>query len=147
MNAKSTRMLLITTVLLLLPTIATADRTIEIEKVPLDKDHLALQTGSELYQGFCAVCHGPAARGDGPASAALDPTPVDLTRLAVDNHGTFPTMSVMHCISGRFQPSDHHSEMPAWEAVFVAATDDPVGSRLRVRNLTLYLETIQQPAD
>ena len=147
MNARTATRVLMTAALLLLPQIATAERTIEIDKVPLDRDHLALQTGSELYQGFCAVCHGPAARGDGPASPALDPAPVDLTRLAIDNHGEFPTMAVMHSISGRFKSSGYHTEMPAWEAVFVAATSDPVGSRLRVRNLTLYLQTIQQTSE
>ncbi|WP_236685868.1 FTR1 family protein [Pseudoxanthomonas suwonensis] len=35
--------------------------------------------GRELYAQLCASCHGPAGAGDGPASAGLDPPPIDFT--------------------------------------------------------------------
>ena len=124
-----------------------AGDSVVIEKVSPDLDHLGLLEGAELYQGFCAVCHGPAAMGDGPAASAINPMPADLTRLSHHNGGSFPTLSVMHAISGKYQQTAYHSEMPAWEKVFVAATGDPLGARLRVRNLTRYLEEIQRPAD
>ncbi|MBI3989236.1 MAG: cytochrome c [candidate division NC10 bacterium] len=31
--------------------------------------------GKEIYTKFCASCHGPSGRGDGPAAAALNPKP------------------------------------------------------------------------
>jgi mono/diheme cytochrome c family protein len=31
--------------------------------------------GGEVYQQFCASCHGPEGNGDGPVSAGLDPKP------------------------------------------------------------------------
>ena len=133
--------------LLMAAAISLAGETVVIEKVPPDLDHLGLLEGADLYQGFCAVCHGLAAKGDGPAANALTPMPSDLTHLSVQNGGTFPTLSVMHAISGRYQGRTHHSEMPAWEKVFVSATGDPLGARLRVRNLTRYLEEIQRPVD
>jgi high-affinity iron transporter len=34
--------------------------------------------GETLYAQLCASCHGPDGRGDGPASAGLDPPPSDL---------------------------------------------------------------------
>ena len=35
--------------------------------------------GSQLFQTSCALCHGPAGKGDGPAGVALSPPPADLT--------------------------------------------------------------------
>lgn len=132
---------------LLIPQIGNADQTVVIDKVPLDLDHIAMREGAEIYQGHCAVCHGPKAKGDGPAVPALEILPSDLTLLSSQNGGEFPSLAVMHTISGRFQEADYHTEMPAWEKVFVAATGDPLGARLRVRNLTRYLETVQEPLD
>ena len=38
---------------------------------------LALQRGELLYGVYCASCHGPEGRGDGPSSAASKPPPRD----------------------------------------------------------------------
>jgi mono/diheme cytochrome c family protein len=35
--------------------------------------------GARVFAAYCAVCHGPAGKGDGPAAAALVPPPSDLT--------------------------------------------------------------------
>jgi len=35
--------------------------------------------GKELFSVHCQTCHGPAGKGDGPASQALEPRPRDLT--------------------------------------------------------------------
>ena len=35
--------------------------------------------GKEKYNQICASCHGPSGKGDGPAAAALDPKPRDLS--------------------------------------------------------------------
>jgi len=35
--------------------------------------------GGEVYQSYCATCHGDAGKGDGIAAAALDPKPRDLS--------------------------------------------------------------------
>lgn len=35
--------------------------------------------GKEIYTKSCASCHGAAGKGDGPAAAALNPKPKDLT--------------------------------------------------------------------
>ena len=36
-----------------------------------------LESGAHLFAQSCAVCHGPAGHGDGPAASALHPTPAD----------------------------------------------------------------------
>ena len=38
--------------------------------------------GKEFYAKHCAGCHGPGGKGDGPAAAALNPKPSDLTNKA-----------------------------------------------------------------
>ena len=45
-----------------------------------------VQQGAALFQTHCAPCHGPTGRGDGPAAAALDGPPADLTAEHVDDH-------------------------------------------------------------
>ena len=37
------------------------------------------EKGHTLYATRCAFCHGASGRGDGPAGAALKPTPTDFT--------------------------------------------------------------------
>ena len=69
--------------------------------------------GALLYQRYCASCHGIDGRGDGPAAAALQPRPTDLTRL------TYGTMEIMERIDGRRSISAHGtSAMPVWGQVF-----------------------------
>jgi mono/diheme cytochrome c family protein len=34
-----------------------------------------VEAGKAKFQQFCATCHGPTGHGDGPAAAALKPTP------------------------------------------------------------------------
>jgi len=38
--------------------------------------------GKELFAKHCGGCHGPGGKGDGPAAAALNPKPTDLTNKA-----------------------------------------------------------------
>lgn len=44
---------------------------------PLSED--AAIAGGEIFQTTCATCHGPGGHGDGPAGAALNPPPKDLS--------------------------------------------------------------------
>lgn len=46
-----------------------------------------VSAGRELFLQDCAACHGEAARGDGPAGAALDPKPNDLTKVRTYKYG------------------------------------------------------------
>jgi high-affinity iron transporter len=41
-----------------------------------------LPRGAEVYQAYCAGCHGPSGRGDGPAGAGLNPPPANLADAA-----------------------------------------------------------------
>ena len=41
----------------------------------------AAPQGAEVYQAYCASCHGETGRGDGPASGSLVPPPKNLADL------------------------------------------------------------------
>jgi mono/diheme cytochrome c family protein len=59
-----------------------------IKKTPIATTSLA--SGKEMFNTYCAVCHGKDARGNGPAAAALKVPPADLTMLAERHGGKFP---------------------------------------------------------
>lgn len=84
-------------------------------------------SGAELYQRFCASCHGATAEGDGPVASALNVAVPDLTRLAVRHRGTFPVEQVRRIVDGRDIPAAHGARrMPVWGYEFATATvSDP----------------------
>jgi mono/diheme cytochrome c family protein len=102
--------------------------------------------GPDLFRAHCAACHGPEGKGNGPAGAALKTKPADLTILAKNNGGKFPTQRVQKFISGD-DPSllSHGSrEMPVWGPIFHQVEEDQDFGNVRLQNLIKYLETIQQ---
>jgi mono/diheme cytochrome c family protein len=100
--------------------------------------------GVDTYKAYCAVCHGPQAKGNGPAAAALKKVPADLTTIAKRNGGKFSTTDVEAVIMGQQVPASHGSrDMPIWGPVFQALASDPAFMKLRVTNLVDYLKSIQ----
>jgi len=49
---------------------------------PVKANNVSRARGKKLFAANCASCHGASARGDGPAGAALNPRPADLTVMA-----------------------------------------------------------------
>ena len=121
-----------------------ADTQPEIRKVSPTPASPA--SGKEIFTTFCSVCHGPDAKGAGPAAGALKTPPADLTQLAARSGGTFPELRVVGAILGDAgRPSAHGSQqMPVWGPVFRSlARDNGAATRMRVANLTAYVETLQ----
>ena len=56
----------------------------KIERTPAKP--IASVEGVDTFQAYCASCHGPNAKGDGPAAKALSKTPADLTMIT-KRHG------------------------------------------------------------
>ena len=99
-----------------------------------------------MYRAYCAACHGLGGKGDGPASSALKTAPTDLTQLAKRSSGKFPELQVFGAINGDRQVPAHGSkDMPVWGVVFRGMGDNGVsGAKLRIRNLTRYIESLQE---
>jgi putative copper resistance protein D len=57
--------------------------------MPVPYDAATIAAGASLYAANCTACHGGTGHGDGPASAALNPKPADLTapHLGYHTHG------------------------------------------------------------
>ncbi len=99
--------------------------------------------GVDLFNAYCAVCHGRDAKGHGPAAAALKTPPPDLTMILSRNGGTFPSGVVQDTIMGANKMASHgNDEMPIWGPVFKALHDE-AGRTLRVANITRYVELLQ----
>ena len=56
--------------------------------------------GPALYTAYCTVCHGKDGKGGGPMAKSLKVAPLDLTRIAIRNRGTFPMVRMQRIISG-----------------------------------------------
>lgn len=99
--------------------------------------------GPGMFRAYCSVCHGLDAMGDGPAASALRKRPADLTQLSRKN-GKFPAFHVSNVIQGNDVIAAHGSrDMPIWGTVF--RTLGPGTVKLRIDNLTRYIESIQRP--
>lgn len=44
---------------------------------PVTNDKTSIKAGKKMYKQLCAVCHGDRGKGDGLASAALNPKPAN----------------------------------------------------------------------
>src|SRR5215475_5774823 len=75
----------------------------------------ALDVGKAEFLSSCASCHGTDGKGKGPVSGQLKVAPADLTILAKNNNGVFPTNAVYETIYGpRTIPAHGTREMPIW---------------------------------
>ncbi len=100
--------------------------------------------GRDLFQAYCASCHGSDAKGHGPAAAALNTKVADLTVLAKRNNTLFPSDRVRNTIMGDDVLASHGSrEMPIWGPIFHQVESDVDRGNVRLGNLMKYLESIQ----
>ncbi|MFZ0632828.1 MAG: c-type cytochrome [Acidobacteriaceae bacterium] len=122
-------------------------QTTQIKEVPIKPTSAA--SGKQMYNSYCATCHGVDGRGNGPAASAMKTSPTDLTNLAKTNGGMFPDAHIATVLQFGVENSAHGSpEMPVWGTAFrslakgTAAPD--AQEQQRIANLTGYLKTLQQ---
>jgi mono/diheme cytochrome c family protein len=106
--------------------------------------------GAALFQKNCAYCHGEGAAGDGPLAGAMAIKPRNLTTLAKDNDGVFPTEAVVMRIDGRRPLVSHGSPMPVFgpyfegaEAMVKSETGQPILTSRPIADLVAWLQSIQ----
>ena len=101
--------------------------------------------GKEMYDNYCAVCHGKDGKGTGPAALSMKTSPTDLTALAKKNSGKYPAPHVAAVIRGQATRSAHGSQdMPVWGPLFSSISQGHEGQvQQRITNLVDYLETLQ----
>jgi mono/diheme cytochrome c family protein len=102
--------------------------------------------GSSVFRTYCASCHGPSGRGDGPVAEFLKRKPADLTRIAERNAGTFPAERVFQMIDGRQVVKAHgDSQMPVWGDAFAKSTtdSDERAVKAKIDSLVEYLASMQ----
>jgi mono/diheme cytochrome c family protein len=102
--------------------------------------------GRDLFEFYCATCHGRDGKGRGPAAAALKIPPPDLTRLAVRNGGTFPRQRVEAFVTNGgsvLTPPHGSSDMPVWGPVFRSLDPSDTMVKIRIANVVEYIGSIQ----
>lgn len=102
------------------------------------------------FRALCVDCHGADGRGGGVAAEGMTPAPVDLTRVAADNGGTFPRLQVMGHIYG-FTPGRSESPMPEFGDLldgptipYDAGHGIPTPTPVRLVALMEYVEAMQR---
>ncbi|SDY45471.1 Cytochrome C oxidase, cbb3-type, subunit III [Jannaschia faecimaris] len=111
------------------------------------------EPGAEVFQQYCATCHGSDARGGGPLSEYMTDAIPDLTKLSARNpkaEGQFPMLDIIHIIDGRTGLRAHGGPMPVYGAIFAeeGANRENWGqvmyTRGKIMSLVYYLESIQE---
>jgi len=114
-----------------------------VQKVSVSRT--SLDSGKQMFIHYCAACHGPSGKGDGPAAAAFKKAPRDLTKLTRDNGGKYPAMHVTATLS-LDECCVHGSKvMPVWGPLLSSVSANEGEKQLRISNLVKYIETLQAP--
>jgi len=103
-------------------------------------------TGAEVFRTYCATCHGPSGRGDGPLAGAMRQKPADLTEIAKRNGGEYPSDLVFRTIDGKTPVRGHGGpDMPVWGDAFARSRDggDAATVKQRIDSLVEFLRTLQ----
>lgn len=137
----------LTVILVLLAATAAIAQTAtvpQIQQVPAP--YTSPASGQEMYEAYCASCHGVDGDGLGPAAPAMKSAVPDLTTLAKRSGGEFPAFSVSQQIVGDRLVSAHGSkDMPVWGPVFSRLSQQrPAEVIQRVANLTSYIKSLQK---
>jgi mono/diheme cytochrome c family protein len=100
--------------------------------------------GRDLFEFYCASCHGRDGKGGGPVVPALKTAPPDLTTIAARSGGTFPAARVESFVTGdQVLPAHGTREMPVWGPIFRALDPSDTMARIRIANTVSYVESIQ----
>ena len=109
-------------------------------------------SGEELFERFCASCHGAGARGNGPVAGTLNVSVPDLTTIRV-RYGEFREGMIRDVIDGRGIDMQAHGTrtMPVWGYEFWVEEGADVNAQKSVREaitkLVEHLRSLQRSED
>lgn len=119
-----------------------------IKKVPIKPTSMA--SGQEMYKAYCAACHGPEGKGDGPAASEFKTPPTNLTIICPKSEcGKFPDGYIAQVIETGPQNAKAHGskDMPVWgpllRSINAASSTKSADVQLRINNLSDYIQSIQ----
>lgn len=116
-----------------------------------------MAAGKALFHQNCSICHGVDAKGYLSKGSGLmyDPNsadetrrvpPADLTALSEHNAGKFPAERIRESVYNKGAIAAHGTpDMPAWGHAFDSLKYNPKALEQRLRDLTAYIESIQEP--
>ncbi len=104
--------------------------------------------GREEYLQYCASCHGPEGKGNGPLAEDLRTAPADLTHIAARHGGVFPEPMIAEIVDGRRRVRGHGpGNMPVWgrryDLEVGTGNAGDIAIRGRISLLVEYLRSIQ----
>ena len=116
---------------------------------PVSAQGLQEYDGAQLFERFCASCHGVTGRGDGPVASAVPALVPDVTRLSERQGGKFPEDDVRRIIDGRAVVIYHGTRyMPVWGYEFWVEEGADVEAQERanliINKLVGYIRAIQR---
>jgi mono/diheme cytochrome c family protein len=102
-------------------------------------------SGKEMFDSYCAVCHGKDGNRNGPAASAMKSPPTDLTLRAQKDSGKYPGAHVAAVIRGQAATPAHNSQdMPVWGPLFSSISQGHEAQvQQRISNLVEYIGTLQ----
>ena len=106
--------------------------------------------GAQLFQGYCAACHGPVGAGDGPMAPHLTRGVPDLRTLSQRHLQVYPEDDVRAVIDGRsFRPLHGAPDMPVWGYQFRreegTTSADLRRVEARIEAVVLHIRGLQTP--
>ena len=98
--------------------------------------------GKEIYEQYCALCHGPQGKGDGSLSANLDPKPRNHTDGAYMNALT--DAHLLKVVGEGGAASGLSPIMPAWKGILSAQQIQDVVAFVRTLAVPPYTPAADQ---
>lgn len=101
--------------------------------------------GKEIFNSYCASCHGLDAKGHGPVAKVIRSGVPDLTILT-RTKGKFPTAELESFILGTGKNAAAHGsrDMPVWGPLFRHVENDQDLGLVRARRVVEYIQSLQK---
>jgi mono/diheme cytochrome c family protein len=119
------------------------EQSTQVKKAPIQAT--SANSGREMFDSYCAPCHGKDGKGNGPAATSLKNPPANLTELAKKNNSKFPADHVAKVLKSGVSGAHGSPDMPVWGPLLSQVSGRDEGMvQMRIANLVHYIESLQQ---